>query len=141
MEKNVLNLQLRKAVVEFDLKQVKSMLNKGADPSFHLPKENYLNMEDYDLQPYSFLRLILFKLTDNELDLKKAKKLNDITDLLVGDPKNHDDARSYFLAYWHELSIEDYQKISELKTKDPLLYFIKLIRQKIIFPSLTTKVP
>ena len=94
MEKNTkknldLDKHLYNAVSDFDLKQVKKMLALGANPNYKIPRAEYADcMGSYADQPYTTLRLVVFRVSDSILETNDLATFVDITKLLLQNGAN-----------------------------------------------------
>lgn len=70
--KKELNVLLREAICSRNTHELESLLSAGADPNFCLPKEEYAHLNaDYEDQPYSPLRLLVFIISDSLISDKE----------------------------------------------------------------------
>ncbi len=79
---------LMEAVAYIDSLKVESLIKKGADPNYIDP--DYDNIKDREAQPYTPLRLVIFRISDCLLQEKDLEKFAKIAALLVragADPK------------------------------------------------------
>jgi|GEM_PF-4109114 len=91
-KKEDLNRALRDAIGDRDIREVRRLLESGADPNFELPKEDYNDCQaGYEWQPYSPLRLLIFCISDGLIGEKELAKDALVAALLLkygADPKS-----------------------------------------------------
>jgi hypothetical protein len=81
--------RLYDAVSVFDLKQVKKLLALGANPNYKIPRAEYADcMASYADQPYTALRLVVFRISDSMLETEDLAIFVDIAKLLLQNGAN-----------------------------------------------------
>ena len=83
MNKNEFNELLRKAICEYNVSDVKRLLEIGADPNYKLPEEEYKNFDAYEYQPYTPLRLVVFIISDCMIGDQELEQAAKIASLLI----------------------------------------------------------
>ena len=83
MTKKELNELLRDAIVNRKIDEVTRLLKFGADPNYRLPEESYKDMSDFEAQPYSPLRLVVFIISDSLIGDEELAKDAKIAALLL----------------------------------------------------------
>lgn len=90
-ELNQLNEALRTAICKSNVQEAKALLAQGADPNYTLPREAYAGMSNYEAQPYSPLRLVVFVISDSFMTDQDRQAQKEIARLLI---QNGADTRS-----------------------------------------------
>lgn len=83
LTKKELNDLLRKAICERNYTEVTKLLESGADPNYKLPEEVYIDCSDYEYQPYSPLRLLVFIISDCMIGDKELEVDAKVASLLL----------------------------------------------------------
>ena len=78
-----LNDALMDAISEGDLQAVTQLLAQGADPNHAISADTYTGCSDYSAQPYSPLRLVVFRISDSFLDDAAVLKYRPIAAVLI----------------------------------------------------------
>ena len=83
MKKQELNELLMNSVQYRNTTKAEQLLKSGANPNYCFPPEKYNGMADYQHQPYSPLRLVVFIISDCMLDDNELEKCYEIASLLI----------------------------------------------------------
>ncbi len=82
LEKNIQEY-LEKGISNFDVGQVQKAIEEGADVNNKQPRTLYKGVAAYKYQPYSPLRLVVFRISDSDLSDEDLEKYIQITQLLL----------------------------------------------------------
>ena len=83
MTKEELNRLLRNAIENRNVDEVVRLLESGADPNFQLKEDLYEGMAEFQFQPYSPLRLVVFMISDSMIGDQELAKDAKIATLLL----------------------------------------------------------
>lgn len=96
MDKN--QERLEEAIGNFDVENVKKIIEEGVNINYAVPESHYAHPEhavEYDHQPYSPLRLIIFRLADCNLKQEDMYAFLQITKMLLNAGVDTNNAMNY----------------------------------------------
>lgn len=83
MDKKALGELLMDVILNHDVDEVIRLLKLGADPNYQLPEESFQGMAEFQAQPYSPLRLVIFMISDSLIGEEELAKDAKIAALLL----------------------------------------------------------